>query len=151
MAQSLSNVLIHLVYGTLDRRHTIPANLLPEVHAYLATVCTDYGCRAVKVGGTTNHVHMLIDLGRTRTVAQTAEEVKKRSSKWVKTKGRFLDKFAWQHGYAAFSVCTFHRQHLVDYIENQAEHHRRRTFEEEYIAFLDKHCVEYDPNYLWST
>jgi len=96
-----------------------------------------------------DHVHILYELARTVSVSQAVEEVKKSSSKWIKTQGAEFAGFSWQAGYAAFAVSESNAQAVRDYIANQRDHHRQKTFQEEYRAFLEKHHVAYDERYVW--
>ena len=149
MPQSLSSILIHLVFSTKNREPYITAEIEPELHAYLAAVFRECHSPALIINGTANHLHALFTLSRTIAVAEIVEEVKKCSSKWAKTKGGILRKFQWQTGYGAFSIGQSNVDALKRYIAGQKEHHRRRTFEEEYKSFLDKYGVSYDERYVW--
>ncbi len=149
MPQSLSSILIHLVFSTKHREPFIVPQIEPELHAYLAAIFRESQSPALSVNGTSNHVHVLFALSRTITVADLVEEVKKRSSKWIKTKEIELRKFQWQTGYGAFSIGQSNVPALKKYIAGQKEHHRHRSFEEEYREFLEKYEVPYDEKYTW--
>jgi len=150
MAQSHSFLLVHLVFSTKNRAPVLNNEIRPALHAYLATVARNAGCECYRVGGIADHVHLAIRLSRTISVATLVEELKTSSSKWLKTQSPGLTEFAWQSGYGAFSVGPTELEALRRYIENQEEHHKTRTFQEEYIAFLKKYGVEYDERYVWS-
>jgi len=147
MPQSLSNILVHLVFSTKGRRPFIRQELEDELWRYLAAACTAHDCQAHRVGGTVDHVHILCGLGRTTAVSKLMVEVKTSSSKWMKAKG--VDMFGWQNGYGAFSIGQSQYQNVVAYIAGQKEHHRRWTFQEEYREFLRKYGVQYDEQYVW--
>jgi putative transposase len=147
MPQSLSNILLHVVFSTKGRRRFNAAELEDELWRYLAATCTAQGCQAHRVGGTDDHVHIVCGLARTLPVSKLLVEVKTTSSKWMKTKG--VPGFGWQNGYGAFSIGQSQLQDVVGYIARQKEHHRRLTFQEEYREFLRKHRVEYDERYVW--
>ena len=149
MPQSLSSILIHLVFSTKNRESYITAEIEPELHAYIAAVFRECHSPALIINGTANHLHTLFTLSRTLTVAALVEEVKKRSSKWAKTKGGVHRIFQWQAGYGAFSVSQSNVAAVKKYIAEQKEHHRRKTFEEEYRSFLKKYGVAYDERYVW--
>ncbi|MDQ3743594.1 MAG: IS200/IS605 family transposase [Acidobacteriota bacterium] len=149
MPQSLSSILVHLVFSTKHREPYITLEIESELHAYLAAVFRECHSPALTINGTENHVHTLFVLSRTVTVAELVEEVKKRSSKLAKTKGGSHRNFQWQAGYGAFSIGQSNVQALKRYIAEQKEHHRRRTFEEEYRGFLEKYGVDYDERYVW--
>jgi len=149
MPQSLSLVIVHLVFSTKDRQPFIGLSVRDELHAYLAEVARNTGCECFRVGGMADHVHFAIRLSRTITVAQLVESLKTPSSKWMKGQSPELCAFAWQRGYGAFSVAPGDQQVLLDYIDHQEEHHRTRTFQDEFRAFLDKYNIQYDERYVW--
>jgi putative transposase len=149
MPQSLSSVLVHLIFATKGREPFITPAVARELHAYLAAVFRECGSPALALNGTTNHIHALCVLSRKITVADLVEEAKKGSSKWIKTKGPEFRTFQWQAGYGAFSIGRSNVVALKRYIEGQKEHHRRKTFEEEYRTFLHKYGVGYDEKYVW--
>jgi putative transposase len=147
--QSLSLVIIHVIFSTKDRAPLLSPTVLPKLHAYLATVARNAGCEAYRVGGVADHVHLAIRLSRTLTVAELVETLKTSSSKWLKTQEAGLAGFSWQRGYGCFSVGPSDLMALTTYIDGQEEHHRTRTFEEEFRAFLTKYGVTYDEAYVW--
>ena len=147
MPQSLANVLIHLIFSTKNRRPMIGSETESELFPYLASACRGCGCPAHKIGGTEDHVHLVCSLGRTITLAKLVEEIKTSSSKWMKTKG--VGDFAWQSGYGAFSIGQSQLARLKQYIAGQREHHRHRTFQEEFREFLQKYQLRYDEQYVW--
>ena len=149
MPQSLSSILIHLAFSTKHREPYITPDIEPELQAYLAAVFRECHSPALTINGTENHVHALFALSRTTTVAELVEEIKKRSSKWAKTKGGLHQNFQWQAGYGAFSIGQSNVEALKRYIAEQKVHHRRKTFEEEYRGFLKKYGVDYDERYVW--
>ena len=115
----------------------------------VAWIARNAGCEAYRVGGVADHVHMAVRLSRTITIADLVETLKTTSSKWVKTQAPDLAAFAWQRGYGCFSVSPTKLGALRAYIDGQAEHHRERTFQEEFRMFLKKYKVEYDEAYVW--
>lgn len=135
MPQSLSSVLIHLVFSTKHRHPFITPEIERELYPYLATVFRENKCPSLKVGGYTDHIHALFVLLRTVTIAEIVEEVKKRSSKWIKRKGSEFDEFAWQAGYGAFSVSRSNVDAVKRYIENQKEHHSRQGFKTSFANY----------------
>ena len=116
---------------------------------YLGGICKELECNPVQIGGHNDHVHICCLLSKKITQIHLLEEVKKSSSKWMKTKGLRYRKFYWQDGYGIFSINPAEIELVVEYIKNQEEHHRKRTFQEELLAFLKKYNVEYDEHYLW--
>jgi REP element-mobilizing transposase RayT len=149
MPQSLSNVLVHYVFSTKDHVRLIDSNIEAQLWAYLHTVFKELKCPTIQVGGWENHVHILSSLSRNIAICDLMEEVKIRSSKWIKTKGVRYKKFAWQNGYGAFSIGQSGVDQLVNYIRNQKDHHRTVTFKEEYRRFLEKYQIPYDERYVW--
>jgi putative transposase len=149
MPQSLSAILIHLVFSTKNCEPSITPKIESELYPYLATIFREYNSPAIAINGTANHVHVLFALSRTMTIAGLVEEAKKRSSKWMKTKGQEYRNFRWQAGYGAFSIGQSNVEALKRYITEQKEHHRHKSFEEEYRTLLEKYSVTYDEKYLW--
>jgi putative transposase len=150
MSQSLSCVLIHIVFSTKDRAPFLDSSIRPALKGYLATVARNSGCECFRVGGVADHVHLAIRLSRTITIAQLVEELKTSSSKWLKTQSPALSGFAWQGGYGAFSIGPASLEGLKRYIDTQEEHHQTRSFQQEYRKFLERYGVDYDERYVWS-
>jgi len=149
MPQSLANVPIHLVFSTKNRQPLITDPVRESLHRYMATVLNNLGCRARLINSVEDHIHVLFDLSRTVTIADTVEEAKKSSSKWMKTQGESLSSFAWQAGYGAFGVGESNLDSARAYIANQREHHRRVSFQDEYRAFMKRAGLEFDERYGW--
>lgn len=149
MPQSLSLVIVHVIFSTKERAPLLDAEIRPKLHAYLATVARNTGCEAYRVGGVEDHVHLAIRLSRTLSIADLVEKLKPSSSKWLKPHAPSLGAFAWQRGYGCFSVGPADLDSLCEYIDRQEEHHRRRTFQEEFRMFLEKYRVEYNEAYVW--
>jgi putative transposase len=149
MPQSLSLVIIHVIFSTKERHPFLNPETRPKLHAYLATVARNLGCEAYRVGGVADHVHLAIRLSRTFTLADLVQELKTASSKWVKTQSPGLAAFAWQRGYGCFSVGPSDLEPLRAYIDDQEKHHETRTFQDEFRMFLKKYGVEYNEAYVW--
>jgi len=149
MSQSLSNVLLHLVFATKNRQAWIDPEIEQELFPYLATICKELGSPAHKIGGADDHVHIACSLARTETIAKLLSAIKANSSKWIKGKGSQYEKFAWQNGYGAFSIGQSQLDSLRTYIGNQRDHHRRESFQDEFRKLLTKYQVEYDERYVW--
>lgn len=149
MSHSLVKNYVHIVFGTKHREHTINSNYQKELYAYLGGICKNMECYPIKIGGFTNHVHILCALSKKVTLVDLLQELKTHSSKWFKTLHPSLGNFRWATGYASFSVRPVEIDTLVRYIENQEAHHSKSSFEEEYVAFLKEYAMEYDPKYLW--
>ena len=136
-----------LKLSTLHREPWLKDGLRPPLFAYLAGILPNHDCPAVKVGGVVDHVHLLFGLARIITLSKVVEEVKKGSSKWLKTQG--VPAFAWQAGYGAFSVSASQVDAVSHYIESQEEHHQRTTFQEDFRQFCRRYGVELDERYVW--
>ena len=150
MAQSLSKILLHVVFSTKNRTDIIPPEIMNDLHAYLAGCCRKLGSDAYRVGGTSNHIHIACTLLWTTTVSKLLEEIKKSSSAWIKSQDIRCKRFSWQAGYGAFSLGQSQLNALIQYIDRQKEHHRIKTFEEELTEILTSYQVPYDKQYLWS-
>jgi REP element-mobilizing transposase RayT len=147
MSQSLSKILVHLVFSTKHREPWIESTLRPKLHAYLGGILENLKCSSLQVGGTADHVHILLLLARTVTVSEMVEELKKGSPKWMKSEG--VHNFSWQAGYGAFSVGKSQVKTVTKYIQQQEIHHRKTTFQEEYRKFLERYGLTYDERYVW--
>jgi putative transposase len=141
MSQSLVKNYLHIVFSTKHRQPLIFPAIEPELYSYLGGIC--------KIGGDTDHVHVLSLLSKKIAQIKLLEEIKSHSSKWMKTKDERLKNFYWQDGYGAFSVNPAQVDVVKAYIENQHQHHAKKTFQDEYRAFLKKYKVEYDERYVW--
>jgi putative transposase len=149
MPQSLSRVVVHIIFSTKDRQRLINPEIEKELFAYMATILNEHGAQPIKIDGTEDHVHILCGLPRTMALCDLLEKVKKRSSKWIKTKGPQYSRFSWQGGYGVFSVGEYGIERVTRYITNQKNHHRMVTFKDEFREFLDRYRIEYDERYVW--
>ena len=150
MAQSLSRLWTHLIFSTKNRFPFLSDKTIrTNMHGYLAKVLREHDCETLIVNGVEDHVHALFALSRIRAIADVVKEIKRTSSGWVKALSPKLSKFHWQGGYGAFSVSQSNLDEVIRYIENQEEHHKRVTFQDEYRAFLKAYGIEYDERYVW--
>ena len=150
MAQSLARLWTHLIFSTKDRFPFLRDNVLRrEMHAYLAEMLRNYDCETLIVGGVEDHAHSLFALSRSHAIASVVKEVKRTSSGWIKETSGKMSKFHWQGGYAAFSVSQSNLPAVIRYIENQEDHHKRVTFQDEYRAFLNAYEIDFDERYIW--
>jgi putative transposase len=149
MPQSLSAILIHLVFSTKNREPFITSAIETELHPYMAKIFRELKSPSLTIDGPGDHVHILFSLGGVIKVADLVEEIKTESSKWIKTKGREFTNFHWQRGYGAFSIGQSNVAALKRYIRNQKQHHRRVTFQDEYRKFQKAYSIEYDERYVW--
>ena len=149
MPQSLSRILIHVVFSTKNREPSLSSAVRPALFGYLASVGRDIGCEVFRVGGVADHVHLLCRLGRSISLSDLVKELKRTSSLWIKTKSADLEDFHWQTGYGAFSISPGHVDDLIRYIENQESHHHTESFQDEFRRLLTKYGVEWDERYVW--
>ncbi len=149
MPQSLSRILIHLVFSTKNREPILTSAVMAELHPYLAGTLDNIQCPSLQVGGVGDHVHMLFGLSRTRTIAEVVEALKTSSSKWLKGKAPDLTNFHWQSGYGAFSVSQSDAETVVAYIRNQEQHHQKMSFQDEYRRLLERYQIACDEKYVW--
>lgn len=149
MPQSLAQNTIHLVFSTKHREALLMDSVRSDLHAYITTVLKNLSCPLLRINSVPDHIHLLFVLHRTVPLSKAVEDIKKSSSKWLKTQSKEAQHFAWQSGYGAFSVSHSNLPAVKTYIDNQEEHHRTVTFKEELRVFLDKHEIGYDEAYLW--
>lgn len=149
MAQSLSKIRVHIIFGTKNRNPCLNPTIRGELYPYTSTVLKNLDCPAITIGGVDDHIHILCTLSKNLSIAQLIEEVKKPTSRWLKSKGAGFHGFHWQNGYGAFSVSQSDVAKVRAYIANQEEHHRTLTFQEEFRRFLKKYQVSYDERYVW--
>ncbi len=150
MPQSLARLWTHLIFSTKERYPFLPdPPIRADMHAYLGTVLRTHDCPTLIVGGCDDHVHALFALSRNYSIAQIVKEIKRTSSAWIKTVDRRYSKFRWQSDYGAFSVSQSHVSQVHSYILRQEQRHRRKTFQDEFRAFLKRYEIEYDERYVW--
>ena len=146
MAHSYSQNLIHCVYSTEGRRNLIQPDLQPALWAFKGSIAKQQGVHLINAGGSANHAHILIALPPILTLAKALQTIKAYSSRWMAEHGV---EFKWQEGYGAFSVSPSQVEIVVNYIRNQALHHAKRSFEEEFVFLLKSSGVDYDPRYVF--
>ncbi len=145
MSHTYAQNVIHVVFSTKDRRKNISADFQPKLWAYSAGICKQQGIFVHAIGGMEDHAHFLIQVPPVMALAKAVATIKSNSSPWANEEGL---KLAWQQGYAAFSVSASIVPVVVRYIQNQATHHRKMTFDEEFLVLLRKHGVEFDPKFV---
>lgn len=148
MPQSLSQLYVHLIFGTKHREPLITETIEVELHAYLIGTLGKYNCQVIAINSVSDHIHILFRMSKNHALAKIVEETKKQSSKWMKEKG--IEAFFWQIGYGAFSVSPSKLQAVVQYIRKQKEHHQQLSFQKEMEMFMKEYDVtEYDAKYFW--
>lgn len=148
MSQSLSKLYVHLIFHIKNPLVSIRDEEKNNMYAYIGSIIKDNGSIPILINGTNDHVHILCVLSKNSSLANLVEEIKRHSSRWIKTINPYYSKFAWQGGYAGFSVSQSIHDKTKLYIANQEEHHKKMTFKEELIAFLKEYEIEFDERYL---
>ena len=149
MPQSLSNILVHIVFSTKERKAYLSDDIQSELHAYIGGIVANQKGVLLKACSVVDHIHLLIAQPRTCSPANLIKEIKIGSSKWLKTKSKKLHDFCWQKGYGMFSISPSHRLVLENYILRQKEHHQKFNFKDEFRQLLQKYSIEWDENYVW--
>ena len=150
MSQSLSKLYTHIVFHTKFNQNLIKAEIENELYAYLGGILKQNKSVPIVINGVEDHVHILCIMSKNIALANLLEELKRNSSRWIKTKGVDYKYFAWQGGYGGFSVSQSKVDVVKRYIENQKTHHKTETFKEEYLRFLKEYDIEYNDDYLWT-
>jgi len=146
MSHTYVSQLTHVVFSTKERRPAIREDMRLRLWSFLGGIARQNGFKTIAVGGTDNHIHILLSLSATMPLAKAVQLLKGGSSKWLNE--TIKPRFEWQQGYGAFSVSISQQDQTVAYINTQQEHHRKRNFEDEFIAFLKKHKIDYDARYV---
>jgi putative transposase len=149
MPQSFGCLNYHLIFSTKNRSPLLVGDLPARLHAYVGGIVRNENGWLLAAGGMPDHIHLLTALGRESSVADIVRQIKVSSSRWIHETIPDLRAFAWQTGYAAFTVSYSHIETVKRYIANQSDHHRTVTFQEEFLAFLRRHNLEFDEQYLW--
>ena len=149
MPQSLVNLLVHCVFSTKDRRKLITPELAERLYPYLGGIARELKMNLLAVGGMPDHTHLLLVLPNTLAISKAIQLLKGSSSKWIHDTFPEHRLFEWQRGYGAFSIGLGDIERTVAYIRNQAEHHSKRSFEEEYVSFVERNGVDYDERYIF--
>ena len=150
MSQSLSKLYVHIIFHVKNNDVLIRLETEAELYAYMGGIIKQNASVPIKINGTGNHIHILSTMSKNCSLANFVEAIKKNSSRWIKTKGEYYHDFAWQGGYAGYSVSQSMVETVKNYIERQKEHHETVPFQEEYVQFLQKNDVEFNELYLWT-
>jgi putative transposase len=149
MAQSLADIILHIVFSTKERLPLIKPSVEEELYSYISGVCKKLNSPVIKINGVEDHIHILLQLGRTIAVSDLISEIKSSSSRWIKTKDPFFNNFSWQGGFGVFSVSRHNLEGAKRYLEEQKEHHKKVSFKEELLALLKRAEIRYDEKHLW--
>ena len=150
MGQSLVSLLVHVVFSTKNRVKLIRPETEQELYPYMCGILRNHGSPCLAINGTADHIHMLISLSKNFGLADLMEDLKKDSSKWIKTQGAEYKNFHWQDGYAGLSIGQSGVTQVKKYIARQKEHHKKARFHDELIALLKKYEIDYDERYIWT-
>ena len=150
MSQSLSNLLVHVIFSTKDRTPWLNDPWRDRLHGYIGGIVRGFGSDLLAINSVRDHLHLLLPLPRTECIADIVKEIKTGSTSWIHKTNKKLAEFRWQAGYGAFSISPSHKCALQKYISNQAEHHRKVSFQEEYRRVLEKYEIEFDERYVWA-
>ncbi|MBI4222009.1 MAG: IS200/IS605 family transposase [Planctomycetes bacterium] len=149
MENTYINILIHTVFSTKNRESWISSSLRERLYPYMCGIARENGLKVLCIGGTDNHIHILLSLDSTTSIAKAMQLIKGGSSKWIHETFPELRLFSWQEGYGAFSIGISNVDETKKYIENQEKHHRKESFRDEYLKFLRKNNIDFDEKYLW--
>ncbi|MDL2227676.1 transposase [Odoribacter sp. OttesenSCG-928-L07] len=149
MSQSLSKLFVHIVYHIKTTSVKIRNQDRKDLYAYIGSIIKNNECIPIIINGTENHIHILCVMSKNISLVKLVEDIKCQSSRWIKTFNPYYKKFAWQGGYGGFSVSSSLHDKTKNYIKNQDEHHKKRTFQEEYQMFLNEYDIEFDERYIW--
>ena len=149
MPQSLFKILVHIVFSTKNRADLITPEIENALFGYIHGIVENNGSKLIVAGGTANHIHLLVSLGKKIDVPELIGDIKRDSSSWIKEQDANFSNFYWQKGYGAFSIGQSQVETVVNYINNQKEHHKKKVFKEEFRELLKKYEVDYDERYVW--
>ena len=149
MANSYSSLFVHVIFSTHNREPVLTSEFRNRLWAYMGGIARTNRFSAIEIGGSIDHAHMLIKVPAILPIAKAVQLIKGGSSKWVHENIPPLPSFKWQEGYGAFSVGASQVNDVIKYIVGQNEHHRKKTFQEEYLAFLKEYSIEYDEKCVW--
>ena len=149
MAQTLTSLLVHIVFSTKHRADLITPEIEPKLFAYIGGILNNEKSVLLASGGTMNHIHLLVSQSKTMALSDLVKDVKQRSSKWIKTQGREFAGFHWQDGYGAFTIGKSQVETLRGYLAKQKVHYQKQSFEDELREALKNYEVEFDERYLW--
>lgn len=149
MPQSLAKIYVHVVFGTKHRIPWLVGEVRPGLYAFVGSSLKEMDCQPIRIGGITDHIHLLLRLSKNHALSRVIERVKTDSSLWIKTQGSFFGDFAWQNGYGAFSVDSSRLQIVLNYVSNQEAHHQGLLFKDELGEMFVTHGLEYNEKYFW--
>ncbi len=144
-----TQILYQIVYSTKDRKPVLKEEKRPMLFKYLWGILKNKKCHVYRINGVEDHIHIVTHLHPTVALSSLIKDMKIASSKWIKEKNIFPGFSGWQDGYGAFTYSIKDKDRLIEYVKNQKEHHKTKSFKEEYIELLNEHGIEFDEKYLW--
>ena len=147
---SLTNLIYHVVFSTKHREALIRAEIQIDLYNYIFGIIHNHQGSPLEIGGTEDHVHILLKIKASICLADMMREIKAGSSKWLNEIKNFNGTFGWQNGYGGFTVSASQVERVRAYVKNQKEHHQKNNFENEFVQFLEHNQLEYNPDYLWN-
>ncbi len=148
MANTYQSIYLHITFGTRHRTPVLADDVRPDLFAYMGGAIRGAGCRPIAVGGWVDHVHLLLSPGARFVLEDFVKETKRSSNSWLRARSARLSEFHWQRGYGAFSIARWDLDKVTEYVRNQEEHHRAKSFAEEYRQLLERHGIEFDEKYV---
>ena len=149
MATTFTNLLYHIVFSTKNRNALIVPDLRDRLYPYLGGIIRAEKGTLLEIGGMSDHIHLLVRMRAENSIAEMTRLIKSNSSKWINEEVKQPTRFGWQTGYAAFSVSESQTPVVRQYLQNQEKHHRKTTFQDEFLALLERHGIEFNPRYVW--
>jgi putative transposase len=149
MANTYINLIIHIVFSTKNREPFLMPSIRKRLYSYLNAIANEHDLVTLCVGGTSDHIHLLLSLPSTINLSDALRFLKGGSSHWLRETFEELKSFSWQEGYGAFSIGKSQMDRTKEYIRNQEEHHKKVSFQDEYLAFLKRNNIQYDENFVW--
>ncbi|MBL7904557.1 MAG: transposase [Bacteroidales bacterium] len=149
MGQSLARIYVHIVFHVKLNKLLILPEDRPDLFAYVGSILRERDSMPIRINGVGDHIHILCSLSKKIAACDLLEDIKRHSSRWIKTRSEYYKKFAWQGGYGCFSVSPSLLEITKSYIDQQEAHHKKVTFEEELISFLKEYGLDYDIRYLF--
>ena len=149
MSNTYSQIFLHIIFAVKGRQSLIPKKYCEDIRKYITGIVTNSNCKMMAINNMSDHIHLLIGLNPNISVSDLLEKNKSNSSKWINENKFLYGKFEWQKGYGVFSYSKSQIDNVIKYIENQKNHHKKKTFREEYIEFLEKFGIEYNNKYLY--
>jgi putative transposase len=149
MAHSFVSGLFHCTFSTKGRRKIITPDLQDRLWPYMGGIAQENGLTALSIGGVEDHIHLLLAISSTMSIAKAIQQIKGGSSKWIHETFPKHRNFSWQEGYGAFSIGISQINRTISYIQSQSEHHRKLSFQEEFLQILKKHGIKYEERYIW--